>query len=103
MYVLIYEYEVGADQRSRFEKIYGSSGQWSELFRKAPGYLGTDLFRRVDETGDRYLVVDRWADEQAFRAFKASFAGEYDRFSEQTRRLYRTETVLGSLSTFSQA
>jgi heme-degrading monooxygenase HmoA len=99
----MYAYEVHADQRSRFEQTYGSAGPWSGLFRKSPGYLRTDLFRRVDETGDRYLVVDRWADERAFRAFKDSFGGEYDRFSEQTRRLYRTGTVLGSLSTYAQS
>ncbi|WP_406302059.1 antibiotic biosynthesis monooxygenase [Streptomyces sp. NBC_00879] len=99
MYVLMYEYDVDATRHSEFERVYGSAGDWADLFRTSPGYLGTDLFRRVDETGDRYLVVDRWSSEQAFLAFKASFGAQYERFSNQTRGLYRAEVRLGAVET----
>ena len=38
----------------------------------APGHDGSELFRRVDAEEGEYLIVSRWHDEGAFRAFIAS-------------------------------
>ncbi|WP_371501329.1 antibiotic biosynthesis monooxygenase [Kitasatospora sp. NBC_00374] len=93
MYVLVYDYEVAEEQRSRFEEVYGASGAWVRLFGRGRGYLGTDLFERVG--GGRYLVLDRWADEAAYRAFQEAHGEEYRGLAERTRDHYRTETRLG--------
>jgi heme-degrading monooxygenase HmoA len=68
MYLRIWEYDVTADHVDDFIAAYGADGDWAQLFRHGTGYLGTELFRDTDDDS-RFVTVDRWADEQAWRAF----------------------------------
>ena len=43
-----------------------------EAMNGAQGHDDSQLFRRVDAEKGEYLIVSRWADEDAFRAFIAS-------------------------------
>jgi hypothetical protein len=45
MYHIVWEYEVRADQLAAFEALYGPLGAWTQLFRSADGYRGTELYR----------------------------------------------------------
>jgi len=75
-----------------FERAYGSDGPWGELFARAGGYLGTELY--VD--GDTYLVLDRWDSQDAHDRFEQTFGAEYGELSERSERLHQEETRLGS-------
>jgi heme-degrading monooxygenase HmoA len=77
-YVYVWEFHVAAAQRAAFEQHYGAAGDWVALFRRGEGYLGTSLLRDRNEDG-RYLTIDRWRDEAAFRAFRAQFDVDYRR------------------------
>lgn len=76
MYVAVWKFTVKKGSEAEFEAIYGSSGEWSSLFRRAAGYLGTDLIRISGES-NRYLTIDRWETEHAWRNFKQQYAEEY--------------------------
>jgi predicted enzyme related to lactoylglutathione lyase/heme-degrading monooxygenase HmoA len=92
----IWEYEVPAAAESEFLALYGAEGDWCRLFRRAPGYLGTQLYRDRGLPG-RYLTVDHWRDEVSFREFHRAFAAEYAALDQACTGLTRREAHLGDL------
>lgn len=94
-YVYLWEYRVPKENAAAFERLYGPEGAWVALFRQAPGYLGTTLYRDRRDPG-RYLTVDRWVNEAAYREFRERFAGESARIDVTGDALTARETALGS-------
>lgn len=96
-FVYLWEYRVrpGADQE--FRRHYGPDGTWVRLFRLGAGYLGTELLwdRRAP---DRYLTIDRWASEAAFREFRRRFAPEFDGLDRRCAALTSHEASLGEFA-----
>jgi heme-degrading monooxygenase HmoA len=95
VYVRVWEYDVAEDQAADFERIYGPDGDWAMLFRHSPGFLGTELFERVTEPG-RYLTVDRFADEAAWRRFATDHAAAYAELDQRTQSLAVAERQLAA-------
>lgn len=52
------------DREGDFLSGYGPNGEWSRLFSRADGYLGTELVE-CDEPGG-YMTIDRWHHEADF-------------------------------------
>ena len=42
-YVIVWEFLPAPGRHSDFEAAYGVDGPWVALFRRAPGYLGSEL------------------------------------------------------------
>lgn len=82
MFVRVWEYDVAAAQVDDFVTAYAADGDWARLFRRAAGYLGTELYRDTDRSG-RFLTVDRWTDEGSWRAFLGAWDQEYARLGER--------------------
>jgi heme-degrading monooxygenase HmoA len=96
-YTYLWEFDVALENQPNFERIYGPAGPWVALFRRAPGYLGTLLLHdRV--TPMRYVTIDRWRDEPAYREFLARFAHEYHALDLACEGLAGREASLGSFS-----
>ena len=68
MYVRVWEYDVPPGGVGDFVAAYGPAGDWVRLFQSREGFLGTELYADVAAEG-RFLTVDRWSDESAWRAF----------------------------------
>ena len=107
MISVVFEYEVEEGARAKFERVYGSDGDWARFFRAGEGYLGTELHASVEEpravgsearTGARrrFLVVDRWTTQEAYAHFLAAHAAEYERRSQAAESLYVSETRIGA-------
>ena len=93
-YTYVWEYEVPPEVQAEFLDHYAPQGTWAQLFRRAQGYLSTDLYRdRVRP--NRFLTVDQWQTEAAFREFRSRFAAEFDALDERCARLTRRETLVG--------
>jgi len=93
-YVTIWEFRVRGDRREEFERHYGPQGSWVALFRQAAGYVGTELLHdRSDPL--RYLTIDRWTDADAYRAFRAGFAGPYAVLDQACEGLTTHEAAIG--------
>ena len=75
-YVYLWEFIVAREHVREFEQAYGDDGEWVKLFRRAPGYLRTDLIRDPDHP-NRYLTIDCWESEHAYQAFRSQFANEF--------------------------
>jgi catechol 2,3-dioxygenase-like lactoylglutathione lyase family enzyme/heme-degrading monooxygenase HmoA len=90
----VWEYEVVAESVPEFIRHYAPEGTWTRLFRRASGYLGTQLYHDRRRPG-RYLTVDHWRDEGAYREFRRAFAAEFEALDRTCAGLTRREAHLG--------
>ena len=56
VFVRVWEYEVPVDQAVVFTVANAPDGAWGQLFGRAAGFLGTELYR--DCGGDRSRALD---------------------------------------------
>jgi heme-degrading monooxygenase HmoA len=90
----VWAFSVEPANQPRFESLYSPAGRWVQLFRRATGYLGTELLHdRADPT--RYLTIDRWESADAYRAFRSRFAAEYESLDRECEGLTVRESALG--------
>jgi heme-degrading monooxygenase HmoA len=94
MYAIIWEYYVKAERLSEFEKIYGASGVWVELFQKQNGFIGTELLHDRQKQ-ERYITVDRWVSSADYELFLSQWKKEYDSLDAQCGGLIEQEMLLG--------
>jgi heme-degrading monooxygenase HmoA len=94
MYVYIWQYEVRPDAEDRFRQTYGQDGAWVALFRRAPGYVGTDLLQDRQRPR-RYLTIDRWDSVESHAGFRARFAAEFAALDRECAALTVREIQLG--------
>lgn len=95
-YACLWEYEVPPEAEGEFLTHYAPGGSWTRLFRRATGYLATELYRDRQRSG-RFITMDHWATEAAYRDFRSGFAAEYEALDRTCERLTRREARLGEL------
>jgi heme-degrading monooxygenase HmoA len=95
MFVVVWQFEIAEDKISAFESAYGPEGSWAQLFRNSSDYLGTELLRGAYVPGT-YLTIDRWASEEAFRAFRKNHDQEYEILDRACDSLTGRETRVGA-------
>ena len=90
----IWEFKVHPEHVEVFRQYYGECGAWTQLFRRARGYLGTQLLR--DEKDPlRFVTIDRWSTGEDYEAFRASYASEYAALDRLCEGLTTEETLIG--------
>ena len=97
MFVVVWQFEIAEDKIADFEAAYGSEGAWAQLFRSSSDYQGTELLRDAYVQGN-YLTVDRWASEEAFRAFRRDHDAAYERLDRSCDDLTSRETRIGAFA-----
>jgi heme-degrading monooxygenase HmoA len=100
MYVVLCRFRPLMGREREFERAYGRSGEWTRLFQRGEGYLGTELLQRSDDPRE-YLVLDRWASRAAYEAFLARFSSEYRGLDRRLEELTEEETSLGAFEALS--
>ena len=93
-YVIIWEFRVRPGSEATFLEHNGPAGTWSRLFSQAEGYQGTVLLQAVD-ADDRYVTIDRWTSEAAYRAFRTAQRAAYEALDARCADLTLAETELG--------
>ena len=93
--IRIWEYDVPETSRAEFERTYGTAGAWVQLFSSCNSFRGTELFASLSDPG-RYLTVDRFTDERAWRAFLIEHRDAYARLDAATKELTSDEGELAS-------
>ncbi len=88
MIALIWRYEVMEEARAAFETTYGPTGAWAQLFARAEGFRGTELFRADDGS---YLSLDVWRSRADFDAFMAEYGADYEALDRSTESWTRSE------------
>ena len=95
MFVVVWQFEIAEEKVPAFEAAYSPDGAWAKLFQSSPDYLGTELLRDAYIPGS-YLTIDRWASEDAFRAFRKSHDQEYESLDRACDSLTTRETRIGA-------
>jgi heme-degrading monooxygenase HmoA len=76
MHIILWKFTVREERIQEFIGACGSDGHWAQLFRRAEGYLGTQLLRSTDES-NIFLTVDRWDRAACFETFQKRYGEEY--------------------------
>ncbi len=95
MFVILWQFDIAEDKVAQFEATYGPNGSWSSLFALSPEYQGTELLKDAYVPG-RYLTVDRWSSEEAFRAFRAQHDADYEALDRACDHLTAAESRIGA-------
>ena len=95
MFVIVWQFEIAEEKIADFEAAYGPDGPWAHLFRSSPDYLGTELLRDAYVSGV-YLTIDRWASDEAFRAFRKDHDSDYEKLDRSCDALTNRETRIGA-------
>jgi len=95
MYIILWEFEAAPERIEGFLSTYSSHGEWAQLFRQAPGYLGTELLESC-EAATRFHTIDRWAHEDDYEDFKLRFAQPYAALDARCQGLTLSERKLGA-------
>jgi heme-degrading monooxygenase HmoA len=95
MFVVVWQFEIAEEKVGAFEAAYGPEGNWAQLFRRSAEYLGTELLRDAYVTGS-YLTIDRWASEEAFRAFRKHHDATYEELDRACDALTEKEKRVGA-------
>jgi heme-degrading monooxygenase HmoA len=95
MFVVVWQFEIAEDKIAAFEAAYSPDGAWATLFRTSPDYRGTELLRDAYIPG-AYLTIDRWASEDAFRAFRKDHDADYETLDRSCDSLTSRETRIGA-------
>ena len=95
MFVVVWQFEIAEDKIAAFEAAYSPQGAWAQLFGASPEYSGTELLRDAYIPGN-YLTIDRWASEEAFRAFRKDHDREYEILDRACDDLTSREIRIGA-------
>ena len=98
MFIRIWQFRPHPEKLSDFLSVYGSRGDWSTLFQKGSGFLGTELVQSTTDS-NLYLTIDRWDSSEAWETFLKTFATEYAALDKQCESLTMDEVEVGSFLT----
>jgi heme-degrading monooxygenase HmoA len=96
-YIYIWDFQVKPGSQSRFEEIYGPVGSWVQLFRRARGYIRTDLIQDLQKA-NRYVTIDYWDQESSYHTFREQFAEQFQAVDQECQELTLSEVSLGEFS-----
>ncbi|MGA8617718.1 MAG: antibiotic biosynthesis monooxygenase family protein [Candidatus Sulfotelmatobacter sp.] len=97
MHVIIWQFTVREEHTQEFVSSYNSNGDWATLFRRAEGYLGTQLLRSSQEP-NIFLTIDRWESVSCFEIFQERFGAEYKKLDAQFEGYTSSEKKMGVFS-----
>jgi heme-degrading monooxygenase HmoA len=93
-YLVVWEFQVPPGSEQKFEAIYGSTGDWVQLFSKAEGFIRTELNHDLNNPR-RYLTFDYWSSKAAYESFRQQHQEEYAAIDRHCEGLTEKETALG--------
>jgi quinol monooxygenase YgiN len=97
MHIIIWEFTVREEHIKEFISACGPNGDWATLFRRAEGYLGTQLLRSSHEP-NIFVTVDRWENAASFEIFQERVGAEYKRLDARFEAYTSSEKKLGVFS-----
>jgi heme-degrading monooxygenase HmoA len=95
IFVYLWEFHVRKNQRREFGKTYGLRGNWVKLFRRAKGYVGSELLTDVGREG-WYITIDTWESKKSYEAFRKTSRKEFDLLDKACESMTQEERYLGS-------
>jgi heme-degrading monooxygenase HmoA len=94
MYVILWTFEVRPGFETEFERVYAADGDWAQLFRQSPGFIGTELLHDV-ERRRHYSTIDRWESREDFEGCRREFRTAYDALDLRCAPLRVNQRLVG--------
>lgn len=79
-------------------RAYGADGDWAELFRRADGFVATELLHD-SVTSDGFMTIDRWRSRADFDRFRERFKDAYVDLDARLEALTTDEHLIGRFET----
>jgi heme-degrading monooxygenase HmoA len=95
MFIRIWQFRPDPQKISEFESAYGPDGDWAHLFKKSPGFIGTELLRSLGD-GSFYFTIDRWDRVESWEDFLSVHSEEYKALDEKCIPLTIEEVEVGN-------
>lgn len=95
MFVALWEFKVKSGVEAEFERVYGSGGDWAQLFRKDAAYRGTRLAKDIDRAR-WYFTIDTWDSRASYDAFRRANEAAYAALDARCEKLTSEENKIGS-------
>lgn len=95
MYRIDWEFRPDPARLAEFLHVYAPHGDWVQLFRRAEGFIGSELSPVAGRTG-WYRTTDRWATEAHHAAFLERHGAEYRALDARCERLTLEERSIGT-------
>jgi len=97
LFVTLWQFEVKPGSEELFERVYGSEGDWVQLFRRDPSYRGTRLLREVARERV-YVTIDEWESRERYDQFRKKCAAAYAEMDRKCEGLTESEKHLAEHS-----
>ena len=99
-FTYIWEYLVKDNFLSEFITAYGPEGDWVQLFRKAGGYIKTNLHQDTTNP-NRFITVDFWKTRNDRDNFRKRFSDEFEKLDQRCEQFTESEKFLGDFDSIS--
>jgi uncharacterized membrane-anchored protein YitT (DUF2179 family) len=90
MHVVAWRFHVKPEHLTEFKRHYGPQGAWADLFRRADGFVKTDLIPSQTNPAE-FTTFDYWHSKDDYDRFRSSFQDDYDRLDRQFAPLLARE------------
>jgi quinol monooxygenase YgiN len=92
--MIVWEYRVRGGETAAFERAYGPDGSWAQLFRRAAGYVSTELWQ--DERDKlRFMTIDKWTSAAAYEDFQWHHQAAYEALDRTCAGFFEVERRIG--------
>ena len=95
MYPIIWKFTSADGGEKEFEKANGPGGEWAQFFKSGKGFLGTELLRDIQDSG-QYVTIDKWESKEDYDQFRKERLEEYKALDERMESLSEFESHVGS-------
>lgn len=99
VFVYIWEYLVKEEHLEEFKRIYSPVGAWTELFKKADGYIATDLHQGISDP-KRFMTVDFWNTKDDRDNFRSQFSKEFKVLDKHCESFTKREQLIGDFNCY---
>ncbi|HEX2667469.1 MAG TPA: antibiotic biosynthesis monooxygenase family protein [Gammaproteobacteria bacterium] len=93
-YICVWEFLAAPGKVEEFKRLYGPEGDWVQLFRRAPGYIRSEL-HQDQANPQRFVTVDYWESQAAGDAFRKQFLHDYEDLDVRCEQYTVKERELG--------
>ena len=99
VFVYIWKYIVIEEHLEEFKRIYEPEGDWAQLFKKADGYLATDL-HQDKSNAKKFVTVDFWKTKDDRDNFRNQFSEEFKALDEHCESFTEREELIGDFDSY---
>jgi hypothetical protein len=95
VFQILWQFDTTEEKAAAFAEAYGPAGPWVRFFEEAPGYAGTELFRRT-VSPPCFLTLDSWESRTQYETFRRERAAEYTALDAACEGLTAREQFLAA-------